>query len=54
MDLIGARVPGVQFIVACAPTLDDREFAPLLAAAATSSACSPIYWELPQWDCGIF
>ena len=34
MDLIGARVPGVQFIVACAPTLDDREFAPLLTAAA--------------------
>jgi lipid-A-disaccharide synthase len=34
MDLIRARVPTVQFIVACAPTIDDRQFAPLLDAAA--------------------
>ena len=28
---IRARVPGVQFVVACAPTIEDAEFAPLLA-----------------------
>ena len=28
---IRARVPGVQFTVACAPTIEDAEFAPLLA-----------------------
>jgi lipid-A-disaccharide synthase len=30
---IRARVPGVQFTVACAPTIEDAEFAPLLATA---------------------
>lgn len=32
LALIRARVPGVQFTVACAPTIEDAEFAPLLAA----------------------
>ena len=34
LPLIRERVPGVQFTVACAPTIDGAEFAPLLAAAA--------------------
>jgi len=33
LGLIRARVPGVQFTVACAPTIEAAEFAPLLAAA---------------------
>jgi lipid-A-disaccharide synthase len=34
MPLIRARVPGVQFTVACASTIDDRQFAPLSSAGA--------------------
>ena len=34
MPLIRARVPGVQFIVACAPTIDEERFAALAAAGA--------------------
>jgi len=34
MALIRARVPGVQFTVACAPTLDAAEFAPLVSGAS--------------------
>ena len=32
--MIRARVPGVQFVVACAPNIADEEFAPLLAGGA--------------------
>ena len=32
LALIRARVPNVQFIVACAPSIEDAEFAPLRAA----------------------
>ena len=31
MALIRAQVPGAQFVVACAPTIDDGQFAPLVA-----------------------
>jgi len=34
MSLIRARVPGVQFTVACASTIGEAEFAPLAAAGA--------------------
>ena len=36
--LIRARVPGVQFVVACAPTIEDAEFAPLLTARGSGPA----------------
>jgi lipid-A-disaccharide synthase len=34
IDLIRAQVPDVQFVVACAPTIDDAQFAPLKAASS--------------------
>ncbi len=38
IGLIRARVPGVQFVVACAPTIEDAEFAPLLNAPGSGPA----------------
>ena len=37
LPLIAARVPGVQYVVACAPGLDEALFAPLAAAAEAGS-----------------
>ena len=38
MAFIRARVPNVQFTVACAPTIDDAQFAPLRVAAGAGAA----------------
>ncbi len=41
LPLIRARVPGVQFIVACAPNLSDELFAPLMHAGGRVGSSAP-------------
>ena len=40
LPLIRARVPGVQFVIACAPGLPEEMFLPLMTGSTTERRCS--------------